>query len=40
MLKEMKEQKEIEECKFAPEIITKKKGDPNEKRNLDKFLED
>ena len=35
MLKEEKEQKEIEECKFAPEILTRKKGQPVERRNLD-----
>ena len=39
-LKEVKDQKEIEECKFAPEIMTRKKGEPLERRNLDQFLED
>ena len=40
MLKEEKDQKEVEECKFAPEILTRKKGQPIERRNLDQFLED
>lgn len=41
MMKEEKEQKEIEECKFVPQLITKKKnGDGADKRNLEKFLED
>jgi hypothetical protein len=35
MLKEEKEQKEIEECKFTPEILTRKKNQPVERRNLD-----
>lgn len=37
-LKEEKEQKEVEECKFVPQLMTKKKHEVT--RNLDQFLED
>jgi hypothetical protein len=38
MLKAIQEEKELEGCTFAPQIITKKKNP--EKRDLSKFLED
>jgi len=39
MMKEIQEQKALEGCTFAPERITKKKQ-PEEKRDLNTFLED
>ena len=38
LLKEEKDQKEVEECKFAPHMLTKKRNETT--RNLDQFLED
>lgn len=41
IMKEIKEQKELEGCTFAPQRITKMKSiQPEEKRDLNKFLED
>jgi hypothetical protein len=39
-MKQAKEQKELEGCTFAPQRLTKKKKEPEEIRDLDKFLED
>ena len=39
MMREIQEQKALEGCTFAPERVTKKKQ-PEEKRDLNKFLED
>jgi len=39
-LKEVLDSKEIEECKFEPQLATKKKGIIEERRGLDRFLED
>jgi len=36
----MKSQKEVEGCTFEPSLATRKNGQNNEKRGLDKFLED
>eukprot|EP00347_Sterkiella_histriomuscorum_P024180 403332030 len=40
LLKEEKDQKEIEECKFQPEILTRKRNEAPQHRNLDQFLQD
>ncbi len=37
MMKKIKEEKELEGCTFAPQMVAKKKG---EKRDINKFLED
>ena len=37
-MKEVKEEKEIEECKFQPQLLTKKKNEAP--RSMEKFLED
>ena len=37
-MREEKEQKELEECKFQPQLVTRKRGE--QPRNMDKFLED
>lgn len=39
-MKEEKAQKEVEECIFTPQLLTKKRNEPSERRNIDKFLED
>jgi len=39
-LKDCLAEKEVEGCNFAPQLATKRKGDCQEKRNLEKFLED
>lgn len=38
-MKQIQEEKELEGCTFAPQIVTKKKNQ-GEKRDLNKFLED
>ena len=40
IMKQMKEEKELEGCTFAPERVTKKKNKNDEKRDLQKFLDD
>lgn len=40
MMKEIQEQKALEGCTFAPEMPTKKGKKQEEKRDLNKFLED
>lgn len=42
MIKQMQEEKELEGCTFAPQMLTKKKKktDAEEKRDLNKFLDD
>ncbi len=37
-MKEIKEQKELEGCTFAPQMLAKKKNP--EKRDINKFLDD
>ena len=37
VMKQIKEEKELEGCTFAPQMVAKKKG---EKRDINKFLED
>jgi hypothetical protein len=39
-MKEELSVKEVEECKFAPFLMTKKKGETPAHRDLNKFLED
>ncbi len=43
-MKQMQEEKELEGCTFAPQMLTKKKnaaaGGTQDKRDLNKFLED
>ena len=39
MMKAIQEEKELEGCTFAPQMLTKKKNG-GEKRDLNKFLED
>lgn len=36
----MQEEKELEGCTFAPQMLTKKKNNAGDKRDLNKFLED
>ncbi|CDW71596.1 UNKNOWN [Stylonychia lemnae] len=40
LLKEEKESKEIEECIFTPQIMTRKRNEAPQPRNLDQFLQD
>lgn len=40
IMKQMQEEKELEGCTFAPQMLTKKKNTQPEKRDLNKFLED
>jgi hypothetical protein len=38
-LKECLDQKAVEECSFTPQMATRKKNEPAERRNLEEFLE-
>lgn len=40
LMKEEKEQREIEECKFRPDMATRKKNDTAEPRSIEQFLQD
>ncbi len=39
-MKEEKSLKEVEECVFTPQILTRRQGESVQRRNLEKFLED
>lgn len=40
LMKEEKEQKEVEECKFRPDMATRKKNEIVEPRSIEQFLQD